>query len=220
VTFDPHKGTARTLSFADGVRTLAGSWVFWAICAVNFFTLCVGFTNLSWLPGYLVKERGYTLMKSGLTLTIPYLAAFIGSLLGGYLGDRTGHRSAVGLLGNLLTGPLMIALMWTQDVTLTIVLMSAILFLNAAAFNSLIVLLFDLFPAEVVGVAAGLCIGLFGGLGGVAGPLILGYAYDQTHSFFWGFASIGFGATAIALLLIPVWRYERRVKREKAANRL
>lgn len=216
VTFDPQKGKARPLSFAEGVRMLAGSWVFWAICAVNFFTLCVGFTNLSWLPGYLVKERGYTIMKSGLTLTIPYLAAFIGSLLGGYLGDRTGHRSAVGLLGNLLTGPLMILLMVTQDVTLTIMLMSAILFLNAAAFNSLIVLIFDLFPAEVVGVAAGLCVGLFGGLGGVTGPLILGYSYDHTYSFFWGFSSIGLGATAISLMLTPVWRYEQRIKREKA----
>jgi len=216
VTFDPQKGTTRTLSFAEGVHTLAGSWVFWVICAVNLFTLCVGFTNLSWLPGYLVKERGYTIMKSSLTLTIPYLAAFIGSLLGGYLGDRTGQRSIVGLLGNLLTGPLMVALMWTQDVTLTVVLMSAILFLNAAAFNALIVLIFDLFPAEVVGVAAGLCVGLFGGLGGVMGPLILGYSYDHTHSFFWGFSSIGLGATTISLMLIPVWQYEQQIKREKA----
>ena len=223
VTFDPEKGVVRVLSFADGVRTLASSWVFWAICAVNFFTLCVGFTNLSWLPGYLVKERGYTIMTSGLVLAIPYLAAFIGSFSGGYIGDRTGNRSMVGLVMNLLTGPLMIALMLTQDMMLTIALMSVVLFVNAAAFNSLIVLLFDLFPAEVVGVAAGLCIGLFGGLGGVTGPLVLGYAYDQTQSFFWGFSAIGIGATVASLVLIPVWRYEQKVKREKmerAANRL
>jgi ACS family glucarate transporter-like MFS transporter len=178
----------------------------------------VGFTNLSWLPGYLVKERGYTILKSGTSLVIPYFAAFVGSLLGGYLGDRTGQRSAVGLLMNILTGPLMIALMNTQDVTMTITLMSAILFFNAAAFNALVVLLFDLFPAEVVGVAAGVCIGLFGGLGGVTGPIILGYSYDQTHSFFWGFSAIGIGATAASLVLIPVWLYERRIKREKKAR--
>jgi MFS transporter, ACS family, D-galactonate transporter len=215
VTFDPHRGADRPLSFAEGLRMLTGNWVFWAICGVNFFTLCVGFTNLSWLPGYLVKERGYTIMKSGLSLALPYLAAFAGSLLGGYLGDRTGQRTVVGLLTNLLTGPLMIFLMLTQDMTGTIALMSLILFLNAAAFNALIVLLFDLFPAEVVGVAAGLCIGLFGGLGGVTGPLILGYFYDHTHSFFWGFTAIGVGATVSAFALIPVWRYEQRVKKEK-----
>ena len=42
--------------------------------------------------------------------------------------------------------------------TSTIVLMSAFFFFNAAAFNALAVLLFDLFPAEVVGVAAGVSI--------------------------------------------------------------
>ncbi|MGE4089939.1 MAG: MFS transporter [Candidatus Binatia bacterium] len=218
VTFDPHHGTVRTLSFADGLHLLAGSWVFWAICGVNFFTLCVGFTNLSWLPGYLVKERGYSIMTSGFTLAIPYLAACTGALLGGYLGDRLGHRSVVGLVTNLATGPLMIALMWTQDVAMTIVLMSIVLFLNAAAFNTLAVLLFDLLPAEVVGVAAGLCIGLFGGLGGVMGPIILGYSYDMTHSFFWGFSAIGLGASIAALAMVPVWRHEQQVKREKAAR--
>jgi MFS transporter, ACS family, glucarate transporter len=49
VTFDPHRGADRPLSFAEGLRMLTGNWVFWAICGVNFFTLCVGFTNLSWL---------------------------------------------------------------------------------------------------------------------------------------------------------------------------
>jgi sugar phosphate permease len=215
VTFDPQQGIVRPLSFGEGLRTLAGSWVFWIICGVNFFTLCVGFTNLSWLPGYLVKERGYTIMTSGLSLAIPYLAALAGSLLGGYLGDRTGQRTGIALLTNLLTGPLMVALMLTHDMTGTIVLMSLILFFNAAAFNALIVLLFDLFPAEVVGVAAGVCIGLFGGLGGVTGPLILGYFYDHSGSFFWGFTAIGVGATVSALVLIPVWFYEQRVKKEK-----
>jgi ACS family glucarate transporter-like MFS transporter len=215
VTFDPQRGAVRTVGFTEGLRILAGNWVFWAICSAMFFILCVGFTNLSWLPGYLVKERGYTILKSGLTLAIPYFAALVGSLAGGYLGDRTGRRSAVGLLMNLLTGPLMLALMFTQDMTMTVVYMSAVLFFNAAAFNALVVLLFDLFPAEVVGVAAGVCIGLFGGLGGVMGPVILGYSYDHTQSFFWGFAGIGIGATVSSLVLIPIWRYEQRVKREK-----
>lgn len=216
VTFDPQAGSIRHVSFAEGLRILAGHWVFWCICICMFFTLGVSFTNLSWLPGYLVKERGYTIMKSGLSLSFPYLAAFAGALSGGYFGDRTGHRSAVGLLTGLLTGPAMIALMLTRDVTGTIVLMSFALFLNAAAFNALVVLLFDLFPAEVVGVAAGVCIGLFGGLGGVTGPLILGYSYDHTHSFFGGFCAIGLAATVASCVLIPVWFYEQKVKKEKA----
>ncbi|MBI3302663.1 MAG: hypothetical protein HYZ72_11415, partial [Deltaproteobacteria bacterium] len=82
--------------------------------------------------------------------------------------------------------------------------------------NATAILLFDLLPAEVLGVAAGVCIGLFGGLGGVAGPLILGYSYDHTGSFFWGFSGMGLGATVGSVVLIPILFYERRVKREKA----
>ncbi len=216
VTFDPQRGTVRTLSFTEGLRLLASNWVFWGVCLSMFFTLCVGFTNLSWLPGYLVKDRGYTVMKSGLYLTFPYLAAFAGSLAGGYLGDRIGNRSLVDFCAGLLTGPAMIMLMLSQDVRQVILLMSVVLFLNAAAFNATAILLFDLLPAEVIGIAAGMSIGLFGGLGGVSGPLILGYSYDHTGSFFWGFSGLGLGATLGSLILIPVWFYEQRVKQEKA----
>jgi MFS superfamily sulfate permease-like transporter len=81
---------------------------------------------------------------------------------------------------------------------------------------ALIVVIFDLFPAEVVGVAAGVAIGLFGGLGGVTGPLVLGYSYDHTQSFFWGFCGMSAGAVVGSLALIPVMFYEHRVKKAKA----
>jgi sugar phosphate permease len=215
VTFDPQRGTVRPLSFSEGVHILAGNRAFWGLCVAGFFALGVFFTNLSWLPGYLVKDRGYTVMSSGLYLILPYVAAFGGALSGGYLGDRIGNRSAVGLCTGLLTGPALIGLMLSRDVTSVIVLMGVVLFLNAATVNSLIVLLFDLFPAEVLGVAVAVFAGICGGLGGVIGPLVLGYSYDHTGAFFWGFSSLAIGATVGSLILIPIVFYERRVKREK-----
>jgi sugar phosphate permease len=216
VTFDPRHGTARALSFAEGVGMLVTNWVFWALCLVGFFIGGVFFTNLSWLPGYLVKERHYTVMSSGIYLMIPYLAASAGGLLGGYLGDRIGLRSAVALCTGLLTGPAMVGLMLSQDLFFIVLLMSLALFVSAAMVNAVVVLLFDLLPAEVLGIAVGLYIGLFGGLGGAVGPLLLGYSYDHTGSFFWGFSSLGLGVTFLSLLLIPILFYEKRVKREKA----
>ncbi len=215
VTFDPQRRAVRPLSFSEGVHLLAGDRAFWGLCVAGFFALGVFFTNLSWLPGYLVKDRGYTVMSSGIYLILPYLAAFAGALSGGYLGDRTGNRCIVGLCTGLLTGPALLGLMLSRDVTSVITLMGIVLFLNAATVNNLIVLLFDLFPAEVLGVAVAIFAGICGGLGGVIGPLILGYAYDHTGSFFWGFSSMALGATLGSLILIPVVLYERRVKREK-----
>jgi ACS family glucarate transporter-like MFS transporter len=178
----------------------------------------VFFTNLSWLPGYLIKERGYAVVNSGFYLILPYAAAFAGALSAGYLGDRLGNRSAVALCTGLLTGPAILGLLWGQEVSTVILFMSLVLFLNAAATNSLIVVLFDLFPAEVLGITIALFAGVCGGAGGIVGPIVLGHFYDQTGSFFWGFCSLAAGAAFGALILIPIVVYERRVKRQKAAN--
>jgi sugar phosphate permease len=218
VTFDAHADTASTLSFRQRIAALAGVRAFWFMCIASFFGVGVYFTNMSWLPGYLVKERGYTVMNSGIYLTIPYLAAFAGMWSAGGLGDRFGNRSLVGLATGLLTFPALLGLAWSQEVNTTILMMSTVLFLNSASLNGIIVLLFDIIPAEVFGTSVGIIGGLCGGLSGVIGPLVLGYLYDRTGSFFWGFVALGLGATLGALALIPVISYEKQVKREKAAK--
>lgn len=219
VAFDAHANTASTLSFRQRIAALAGIRAFWLMCAASFFGVGVYFTNMSWLPGYLVKERGYTVMNSGIYLTIPYLAAFAGMWSAGGLGDRFGNRSLVGLATGLLTFPALMGLALSQDVGTTILMMSVVLFLNSASLNGIVVLLFDIIPAEVFGTSIGIIGGLCGGLAGVIGPLLLGYIYDLTGSFFWGFVVLGLGATLGALALIPVIGYEKRVKREKAIKR-
>jgi len=216
VTFDPQRGAVRPVSFSEGVRILAGTPAFWGLCFAGFCALGVFFTNLSWLPGYLVKERGYAVANSGMYLILPYAAAFAGALAAGYLGDRMGNRSVVALVTGLLTGPAILGLLLSQDVTSVILLMSLVLFLNAAATNSLIVLLFDLFPAEVLGITVAIFAGVCGGSGGIVGPIILGYFYDQTGSFFWGFCTLAAGAAVSALVLVPIAVHERRVKKAKA----
>jgi sugar phosphate permease len=177
--------------------------------------LGVFFTNLSWLPGYLVKERGYTAASSGFYLILPYAAACAGALGAGYIGDRVGNRSGLALCTSLLTAPAIVGLLLSRDVSTVILLMSVVLFLNAATTNSLIVVLFDLFPAEVLGVTIAIFSGIFGGSGGIVGPVVLGRSYDLTGSFFWGFCGLAAASVVGALVLLPIVGYERRVKREK-----
>jgi nitrate/nitrite transporter NarK len=74
-----------------------------------------------------------------------------------------------------------------------------------------------LFPPEIIGVAMALALGLCGGLGGVAGPLTMGFAYDLTHSFSWGFIVMAGGMLVSVALLSYVLPYERRIKQEKRA---
>ena len=122
-------------SLAERVRLLFQIPVFWCLCVAAFFMIGVYFTNMSWLPGYLVKERGYSVLNSGIYLTIPYLSAFAGMWAAGGIGDRFGNRSLVTLSMGVLTCPAIIALGYTQEVNTTILLMSVTLFLNSAALN-------------------------------------------------------------------------------------
>ena len=71
VTFDPRRGAVRPVSFGEGVRLLAGNPAYWVLCVAGFCSLGVFFTNLSWLPGYLVKERGYAVAKVGCISSFP-----------------------------------------------------------------------------------------------------------------------------------------------------
>jgi sugar phosphate permease len=215
VTFDPASGKPRELSFRAGIRMLAGNRAYWAICAAFFFIAGIYFTNFSWLPGYLVMERGLSGIDSGFSLILPYVAAAVGALLGGYLGDRFDNRSVVIIAAAVLTIPSIAALLAVDQRFLMIGTLCLMLFFNAAAVSIFVVLLFDLLPAEVIGVALAMMVGIFGGLGGVVGPLIMGYSYDSTGSFLMGFVSMAAGLIIAVALLGFVLLYERRIKLDK-----
>ena len=215
---DSHGDSSAALPFRERMAILAEIPAFWLLCISAFFGVGVYFTAMSWFPGYLVKERGFTIMSSGIYLIIPYLAAFAGMYVAGGLGDRGWRRSLISLVTAILTFPALVAMGMSESVTATITFMSIALFLNSAAVNGFVVLVFDLIPAQVFGTAIGIVGGLCGGLGGVLGPLLLGYLYDKTGTFFWGFVLLGVGAVIGGLVLIPVLKYERQSKQDKATN--
>ncbi len=220
VRSDLHGQAASTVPLRTRLAALTRIRIFWFLCMAGFFSAGVYFTAMSWLPGYLVKERGFTVLNSGVYLTIPYLAAFAGTFIGGSIGDRFGHRSLLSLVAGVLTCPALLGLGWNEGVGMTIFLMSLALFLNSAAVNGFAVLLFDLIPAELFGAAIGIAGGLCGGLGGVFGPLLLGYLFDQTGSFFWGFVALGVSAALGGLAQIPIMGHEKRIQEEKKTRQI
>lgn len=213
-----HGNGGTETTFRERMAVLAGIPAFWLLSISAFFGAGVYFTAMSWFPGYLVKERGFTIMSSGIYLIIPYLAAFAGMYVAGGLGDHGWRRSLLSLVTAILTFPALVAMGMSESVTATIAFMSLALFLNSAAVNGFVVLVFDLIPAQVFGTAIGIVGGLCGGLGGVLGPLLLGYLYDKTGTFFWGFVSLGIGAVIGGLVLIPVLGHERQRKQDKVIN--
>lgn len=65
---------------------------------------------LTWFPSYLVKYRGFDFIKSGFLASIPFIAAFFGVLLSGFLSDyltRKGIRPEISRKAPIIIGMLL-----------------------------------------------------------------------------------------------------------------
>jgi len=217
VTFNAEAGSLKKLTFREGLVTAARNRSFWGICTAFFFAAGMYFTNLSWLPGYLAMERGFSGINSGYALVLPYASAGIGAVMCGRIGDRLGKRALVAIVCCLFTLPGIAGVLYFDQRAAVVAMLCVMLFFNAAAVATIGVLLFDLLPAEIIGVANGILIGVFGGLGGIVGPLMLGRSFDLTHSFMTGFVLMGAGLLIAILVLCFVHKDEASLRRRKAS---
>ncbi|MCK9503946.1 MAG: MFS transporter [Porticoccaceae bacterium] len=215
VNYDPNKPDQKPVSFLGGTKILFSDWTFWVICTAIFFILGVYFTCFAWIPGFLVMERGLSSVNSGLSLTVPYLSAAAGAIIAGYIGDKINSRSAVIILATIFTIPPILGLFYFKSIEMTVTMLCLMFFFNAAAVSKFMVITFDLYPPEIIGVALAVEIGLFAGFGGIVGPVLIGYTYDLTGSFFAGFATMAAGMAVATAMMIPIYFFERNIKKQK-----
>lgn len=143
----------------------------------------------------------------------------MGAVASGFIADRIGRRTPVLIGAALLTIPGIIGLLVVDQQWAVILMLAVMLCCNGAAVGPFIVLLFDLMPAHVVGVAIAVMSGVFASAGGMVGPLAMGYSFDLTGSFAGGFAAMAGGLLIAIALLWRVARHEEeaiRLKRERA----
>jgi sugar phosphate permease len=218
VTYDPSGRKPQELGFGEGLKLLVRSPAYWMICVAFFFISGIYYTNFSWLPGYLVKERGYTALGSGVALSLPYAAAAVGALASGWIADKVGKRTPVLIAAAALTIPGILGLLAVEQQGLVIAMLCLMLSCNGAAIGPFMVLIFDLMPAQVVGVAIAVLVGLFGSFGGLVGPLVMGYSFDRTGSFAGGFGAMAAGLLISIGLLVFVMKHEFAASRLKQAR--
>ncbi len=135
---------------------------------------------LTWFPTYLVKYRGFDFVKTGALSMIPFLAAFTGVLLSGFLSDHLARRGCspgvarkTPVLCGLLLSVTVIAANYTDSTFLVTLFLSIAFFGNGLAsigwvFISLMA------PKSMIGLVGGVfnCIG---GLSAILVPIIIGY---------------------------------------------
>ncbi|MCS2157688.1 MFS transporter [Scandinavium sp. H11S7] len=142
---------------------------------------------LTWFPNYLTQEKGITALQAGFMTTVPFLAAFVGVLLSGWLADKMvkkgvslGVARKTPIICGLLISTCIMGANYTNDPVWIMTLMAIAFFGNGFA-SITWSLVSSLAPMRLIGLTGGV-FNFAGGLGGITVPLVIGYL-AQTHGF-------------------------------------
>ena len=89
---------------ATTIRSIIGSWRYWAIAVPRFLAEPAWQTFSFWVPLYFAKERGWDLTQIALFAWVPFLAADAGGILGGYLAPWLQRWKGLSLEGSRIAG--------------------------------------------------------------------------------------------------------------------
>lgn len=179
-----------------------------ALLALTYFGfMCAFFGLLSWLPSYLVKARGFEMVKMGIFSGLPFLALGIAQPFGGWLSDKvfSGHRKTQAILVNLAAGPVLygVTIAPTENIAMGLLVCTG--FLVGLAFGPLWAMPMESVKRSYVGMATGV-MNAGGSIGGILSPIIIGYlvgmsGYNAAFVFMGG--ALVFTALVVSLVKLP-----------------
>lgn len=157
--------------------------ILWQMALIWFFFDITFWGFTSWLPSYLINEKGLSLMNTGIFSALPYLVGTVAIVLGGYISDKMkGNRKWV-FIPNALAGGLALYFMFqASSLTMVIVyqcLAAFFMFLAQGGFWALVV---DSMPAEIMA-SGSATVNCFGSIAGFISPFLMGYLIDTSGSF-------------------------------------
>lgn len=172
---------------------------------------------LTWFPTYLATARHMGWVKMGFFAILPFLAAAVGILVGGWVSDllleKTGSAN-IARKGPIIFGLLMastiITANWVDSDNAVIAILS-LAFFGQGMVGLGWALISDMAPKEMVGVTGGF-FNLCANLAGIITPIVIGLILSATGSFVWALTFIGvvalIGAFAYIFILGDVKRLE------------
>ncbi|MXN79842.1 MFS transporter [Burkholderia sp. 4701] len=215
---DSHDGIRR-------MRSVLGTRGFWAIAQARFFAEPVWQTLIFWVPLYLATERNMDLKQIAMFAWLPFLAADMGGLFGGYLSPFLIKRCHMPLIWSRVAGVVLGAVMMLGPACIGLAatpLQAIALFCVGGFAHQMISVLLntlsaDIFEPQQVGTAAGLA-GMLASIGGLGFSLLLGAAADRLgYGLFFG-AFGAFDLIGAAMLVILLRGAALPVAEEAAAD--
>jgi len=160
----------------------------WGIYIGQFATASTLYFFLTWFPTYLVVEKQMPMLKAGFYAAVPYIAAFIGVLVGGYWSDtmlKRGFSTSAARKAPIITGGLMscsiVLANYSNDFNIIIAIMSVAFFAQGMAAIGWVVV-GDVAPRDLVGLAGGV-FNFCANLSGIITPIVIGFIVQETQSF-------------------------------------
>lgn len=135
---------------------------------------------LTWFPTYLVTYRGFNFIKSGFLASAPFIAAFAGLLLSGFLSDYLIKKNVslsvarkMPVIAGLLLSTTIIGANYVNDPSLIIFFMCLAFFGNGFA-SITWVFVSTLAPKHLIGLTGGI-FNFIGGTASIIIPIVIGY---------------------------------------------
>lgn len=187
-------GDAQTgLELAAARRTVT----FWKLCLIQFLF----FPTLMTVPLHIVVhaiDLGTSAAIAALLLSTMGSASVVGRLVSGFAVDKVGGRGGMALCLVPLSISL-ICLMFITDPVILFPVMAMYGFAHGGLFTVVSPTVADYFGLKALGSIFGVIV-FFGTLSGAIGPIVAGWIFDVSNSYFYAFALLGGGAI-IALVL-------------------
>jgi MFS transporter, ACS family, D-galactonate transporter len=172
---------------------------------------------LTWFPTYLATERHMGWIKVGFFAVMPFLAAAIGVMFGGWVSDlllkRTGSANIarkLPIIVGLLGASTIIAANYAQSDMLVITILS-IAFFGQGMVGLGWTLISDVAPKNLMGLTGGI-FNFCANVAGILTPLVIGLIVAKTGSFFYALAYVGAAALIGALSYVFIVGDVRRVE--------
>jgi MFS family permease len=208
---DPKDAAA---SESPGFRDILSQRSFWAAMAGHFCGNYFWYFLLTWLPYYLVRERGFSMDTMAVISAVAYCVSALATTTAGWLADRliaagsspTRVRKSCASIG-LAFATIVVGVVFVRSSAGSM----AVLMFSCLAYGVFATSHWAIAQTIAGPVTVGKWSGLqncFANMAGVAAPAITGLVVQNTGHFFWAFAvSAGVvlaGAAVYAFILGPV----------------
>jgi MFS transporter, ACS family, hexuronate transporter len=160
----------------------------WMLASGRLISDPVWYFYLFWFPKYLGDAQGMTLMQLATWAWIPYLAADIGSIGGGWASGKLVQQGLAPQTARLrimaiaaMIAPVGVFIGGAQGQTSTLALAACVTFAHLMFLANHTALITDRYPSHSVGTAFGL-MGMASGLGGILSTYVVGQLVGE-HSY-------------------------------------